>query len=56
MAFEITCRPDPAGCRLHVRQDRYEPCHRLEHRSYAVVARGWQVSLIALKRYAENSR
>ncbi len=54
MAFEITCRPDPAGCRLHVRQDGYEPSPRWR-RYYAVVARGWQVSLMALKRYAEDS-
>ncbi len=53
MVFEITCRPDPAGCRLHVRQDGYEASPRWR-RYYAVVARGWQVSLIALRRYAED--
>lgn len=53
MVFEITCRPDAAGCRLHVRQDGYEASPRWR-RYYAVVARGWQVSLIALKRYAED--
>jgi uncharacterized protein YndB with AHSA1/START domain len=55
MVFEVTCRPDPAGCRLHVRQDGYEASPRWR-RYYAVVARGWQVSLIALKRYAEDSK
>ena len=54
MVLEITCRPDPAGCKLHVRQDGYEPSPRWR-RYYAVVARGWQVSLIALKRYAEDT-
>jgi uncharacterized protein YndB with AHSA1/START domain len=53
MGLEITCNPDPAGCRLHVRQVGYEPAPRWK-RYYAVVARGWQVSLIALKRYAED--
>jgi hypothetical protein len=38
----------------HVRQDGYEASPRWR-RYYAVVARGWQVSLIALKRYAEDS-
>jgi uncharacterized protein YndB with AHSA1/START domain len=55
MVFEITCRQDPGGTRLHVRQDGYEPSPRWR-RYYAVVARGWQVSLIALKRYAEDRR
>ena len=55
MVLEITCKPDPAGCKLHVRQDGYEPSPRWR-RYYAVVARGWQVSLIALKRYVEDSR
>ncbi|MEO7191296.1 MAG: SRPBCC domain-containing protein [Vicinamibacterales bacterium] len=54
MALEIACMPDPAGCKLRVRQDGYEPSPRWT-RYYAVVARGWQVSLIALKRYAEDS-
>jgi uncharacterized protein YndB with AHSA1/START domain len=55
MALEIACNPDPGGCRLHVRQDGFEPSPRWK-RYYAVVARGWQVSLIALKRYAEDTR
>ena len=54
MALEITCQADPAGCRLQVRQNGYDASPRWR-RYYAVVARGWQVSLIALKRYAEDS-
>jgi uncharacterized protein YndB with AHSA1/START domain len=54
MALQITCRADSAGCRLHVRQDGYAPSPRWR-RYYAVVSRGWQVSLIALKRYAETN-
>jgi uncharacterized protein YndB with AHSA1/START domain len=55
MALEITCSPDPGGCKLHVRQEGYAPSARWQ-RYYAVVARGWQVSLIALKRYAETAK
>lgn len=53
MALQVSCDSDPAGCRLHVRQDGYEPSPRWR-RYYAVVSRGWQISLIALKRYAET--
>jgi uncharacterized protein YndB with AHSA1/START domain len=52
MALHVTCHPEAAGCRLHVRQDGYEPSPRWR-RYYAVVSRGWQISLTALKRYAE---
>ena len=45
--------PTRHGCRLHVRQDGYEPSPRWR-RYYAVVSRGWQISLTALKRYAET--
>ncbi|HWB17506.1 MAG TPA: SRPBCC domain-containing protein [Vicinamibacterales bacterium] len=55
MALEVTCKPDPAGCKLHIRQDGYAPSPRWR-RYYAVVSRGWQVSLIALKRYAEDAK
>ena len=54
MALHITCKPDPGGCKLHVRQDGYESSPRWR-RYYAVVSRGWQVSLVALKRYAETA-
>jgi len=53
MALQITCRPEGEGCALHVRQDGYEPSPRWL-RYYAVVSRGWQISLTALKRYAES--
>jgi uncharacterized protein YndB with AHSA1/START domain len=54
MALHVDCEPDPAGCKLHVRQDGYEPSPRWQ-RYYVVVSRGWQISLTALKRYAETS-
>jgi len=53
MALEVRCDPDPAGCLLHVRQDGFEPSPRWA-RYYAVISRGWQLSLTALKRYAET--
>jgi uncharacterized protein YndB with AHSA1/START domain len=53
MALHITCQADPAGCKLIVRQDGYDPSPRWR-RYYAVVSRGWQISLAALKRYAEQ--
>lgn len=53
MALEVTLKPDPAGCKLRVQQNGYEPSPRWK-RYYAVIARGWQISLIALKRYAES--
>jgi uncharacterized protein YndB with AHSA1/START domain len=53
MALQVTCEEDPGGCRLHVRQDGYDESERWR-RYYAVVSRGWQISLTALKRYAES--
>ena len=55
MALEITCEAIDAGCRLKVRQSGYDPSPRWL-RYYAVTARGWQVTLLALKRYAETAR
>ena len=52
MALQVDCAKDPSGCQLSVRQDGYEPSPRWR-RYYAVVSRGWQLSLTALKRYAE---
>jgi uncharacterized protein YndB with AHSA1/START domain len=54
MALQITCKPEGTGCKLHVRQDGCEPSARWR-RYYAVVSRGWQISLTALKRYAETA-
>jgi uncharacterized protein YndB with AHSA1/START domain len=53
MALHVTCSRDGSGCMLHVRQHGYAPSPRWR-RYYAVVARSWQVSLIALKRYVEE--
>lgn len=53
MALQVDCIKDPAGCKLEVRQDGYEASPRWR-RYYAVVSRGWQISLTALKRYAET--
>ena len=53
MALNINCDSEGNGCRLRVRQDGYEPSARWR-RYYAVAARGWQISLSALKRYAET--
>jgi len=52
MALHVTVESEGTGCKLHVRQDGYEPSPRWR-RYYAVVSRGWQISLTALKRYAE---
>jgi uncharacterized protein YndB with AHSA1/START domain len=54
MALQVDCKPEGTGCRLNVRQDGYEPSARWR-RYYAVISRGWQISLAALKRYAESS-
>jgi uncharacterized protein YndB with AHSA1/START domain len=53
MALTVECESEGEGCRLHVRQDGHEPSPRWR-RYYAVVSRGWQISLTALKRYAES--
>lgn len=52
MALHVQCHADPAGCRLQVRQDGYEPAPRWR-RYYEVIARGWPISLAALKQHAE---
>jgi len=54
MALQVTCDRDPTGCKLTVRQDGGEPAPRWR-RYYAVVSRGWQMSLTALKRYCETA-
>jgi uncharacterized protein YndB with AHSA1/START domain len=54
MALHIHCQEDPNGCKLVVRQDGYEASPRWR-RYYAIVSRGWQISLSALKRYAETA-
>jgi uncharacterized protein YndB with AHSA1/START domain len=52
MALSVECEPYAQGTQVHVRQDGYEPSPRWK-RYYAVVSRGWQLSLMALKRHAE---
>jgi uncharacterized protein YndB with AHSA1/START domain len=54
MALQVTCSADGTGCKLHVRQEGFEPSPRWR-RYYAVIARDWQISLVALKRYAEEA-
>ena len=55
MALQVNCDAEGDGCRLRVRQEGYEPSARWR-RYYAIVSRGWQISLAALKRYAEADR
>jgi uncharacterized protein YndB with AHSA1/START domain len=53
MSLEVSCMLDGAACRLRVRQSGFEDTLRWR-RYYAVIARGWQSSLVALKEYAER--
>jgi hypothetical protein len=53
MVLRVDISPHPDGCRLHVAQEGSDPSPRWL-RYYAVISRGWQVSLVALKRYAES--
>ena len=54
MALHVECKPaERNGCLLHVRQDGYESSPRWR-RYYAIISRGWQLSLNALKRFAET--
>lgn len=53
MALHVSCQHEGDGCRLTVRQDGYDPSPRWR-RYYAVVSRGWQLSLTALRRHAEG--
>jgi uncharacterized protein YndB with AHSA1/START domain len=52
MVLRVECHPHADGCRLQVVQEGSEAAPRWR-RYYAVISRGWQVSLVALKRYAE---
>lgn len=54
MILRVECLPQAGGCRLKVVQEGAEQAVRWQ-RYYAVITRGWQVSLVALKRYAETS-
>jgi len=55
MALQRSGHPQGDGCRLRVRQDGYDPSPRWR-RYYAVVSRGWQLSLTALRRHAETPK
>ena len=54
MTLHVQCLPEGTGCRLHVRQEGEDMSPRWR-RYYVVVSRGWQLSLMALKRYAESA-
>lgn len=54
MTLHVQCLPEGNGCRLHVRQEGEDMSPRWR-RYYVVVSRGWQLSLMALKRYAESA-
>jgi uncharacterized protein YndB with AHSA1/START domain len=52
MSLEVSCVPEGAGCRLRVRQSGFDDSLRWR-RYYAVITRGWQSSLGALKQHLE---
>jgi uncharacterized protein YndB with AHSA1/START domain len=54
MTLHVQCLAEGQGCRLHVRQEGEDMSPRWR-RYYVVVSRGWQLSLMALKRYAEGA-
>ena len=53
MALEVSCMIEGASCRLRVHQTGFEDSPRWR-RYYAVIARGWQSSLGALKTHLER--
>jgi uncharacterized protein YndB with AHSA1/START domain len=53
MSFEVSCMAEGETCRLRVRQSGFEDSLRWR-RYYAVIARGWQSSLAALKDHLER--
>ena len=54
MALEVSCMLEGASCRLRVRQSGFDESARWR-RYYAVITRGWQSSLTALKDYLETT-
>jgi uncharacterized protein YndB with AHSA1/START domain len=54
MSLEVSCTLEGAACRLRVRQSGFEDSLRWR-RYYAVIARGWQSSLAALKAHLEHA-
>ena len=53
MSLQVTCAMDGPACRLSVRQSGFEESPRWR-RYYSVIERGWLLSLVALKEYAER--
>jgi hypothetical protein len=53
MSLEVSCMMEGPACRLRVRQSGFEDTARWR-RYYAVIARGWQSSLAALKVHLEQ--
>jgi len=53
MSLEVSCMLDGPACRLRVRQSGFEDTPRWR-RYYSVIERGWQSSLLELKRYLER--
>jgi uncharacterized protein YndB with AHSA1/START domain len=53
MSLEVSCMLEGATCRLRVRQSGFEESPRWR-RYYAVITRGWQSSLGALKAHLEQ--
>ena len=53
MTLHVHCIAEGQACRLHVRQEGEDMSPRWR-RYYVVISRGWQMSLMALKRYAEG--
>jgi uncharacterized protein YndB with AHSA1/START domain len=53
MSLEVSCMLDGHACRLRVRQSGFEDSVRWR-RYYAVISRGWESSLAALKMYLER--
>jgi hypothetical protein len=54
MALEVSCGMDGPACRLRIRQSGFDENPRWR-RYYAVIARGWQLSLAELKHYVERA-
>jgi hypothetical protein len=52
MSLNVQCAMDGPACRLRVRQSGFEDSPRWR-RYYGVIELGWQVSLVALKKYLE---
>lgn len=53
MALQVECSREDDACRLRVRQSGFEDTLRFR-RYYAVVERGWHISMAALKAHLEG--